>query len=77
MGTRPSRTSSLSKAIRAEQADESHAIEFTMLQTAARDIDLQAGVELVTGLVQHAVRTAFATLSTPRSRLHRYPDATR
>ncbi|WP_328973480.1 amino acid--tRNA ligase-related protein [Streptomyces sp. NBC_00239] len=55
----------LSKAIRAEQADDSHAIEFTMLQTAARDIDLQTGISLVTSLVQHTVQTTFATLATP------------
>ncbi|MEV7465394.1 amino acid--tRNA ligase-related protein [Streptomyces sp. NPDC002519] len=55
----------LSKAIRAEQADDSHAIEFTMLQTAARDIGLEAGIALVTGLVQHTVQATFATLDTP------------
>ncbi|MGP3950922.1 amino acid--tRNA ligase-related protein [Streptomyces sp. 7N604] len=54
----------LSKAIRAEQADESHAIEFTMLQTAARDIGLEDGIDLVTDLVQHAVRAAFASMDT-------------
>lgn len=55
----------LGKAIRAERADDSHAIEFTMLQTAARDIALADGMKLVTELVQHAVQTAFATLQTP------------
>ncbi|MFD9602847.1 amino acid--tRNA ligase-related protein [Streptomyces sp. NPDC059970] len=55
----------LSKAIRAEQADDSHAIEFTMLQTAARDIGLEDGIGLVTDLVQRTVQAAFATLATP------------
>jgi lysyl-tRNA synthetase class 2 len=55
----------LGKAIRAERADDSHAIEFTMLQTATRDMVLTDGIKLVTELVQHAVRTAFATLQPP------------
>ncbi|MFD7997043.1 amino acid--tRNA ligase-related protein [Streptomyces mexicanus] len=55
----------LGKAIRAERADDSHAIEFTMLQTAARDIALADGIKLVTELVQHAVQAAFATLQPP------------
>ncbi|MEV6056198.1 amino acid--tRNA ligase-related protein [Streptomyces sp. NPDC052107] len=55
----------LGKAIRAERADDSHAIEFTMLQTAARDITLSDGINLVTELVQRAVQTTFATLQPP------------
>ncbi|MDT0616500.1 amino acid--tRNA ligase-related protein [Streptomyces lancefieldiae] len=55
----------LGKAIRAERADETHAIEFTMLQTAARDICLEDGIGLVTELVQHTVQAAFASLQTP------------
>jgi lysyl-tRNA synthetase class II len=55
----------LGKAIRAEQADENHAIEFTMLQTAARDVPLEDGICLVTELVQHTVRAAFASLQSP------------
>ncbi|MER6031861.1 amino acid--tRNA ligase-related protein [Streptomyces sp. NPDC001851] len=55
----------LGKAIRVEQADDSHAIEFTMLQTAARDITLPDGIKLITELVQHAVQAAFATLQPP------------
>ncbi|MFD7614385.1 amino acid--tRNA ligase-related protein [Streptomyces sp. NPDC059828] len=55
----------LGKAIRAERADDSHAIEFTMLQTAARDVTLADGVTLVTELVQYTIQTAFGTLRTP------------
>ncbi|MEU3402886.1 amino acid--tRNA ligase-related protein [Streptomyces sp. NPDC006670] len=54
----------LGPAIRAEREDDSHAIEFTMLQTAARDLTLDQGVTAVTELVQHTVRTVFATLTT-------------
>nr|WP_329833064.1 amino acid--tRNA ligase-related protein [Streptomyces sp. BE133] len=59
------RVFNLSKAIRAEQADDSHAIEFTMLQTAARDNGLEDGIGLVADLVQSTVQAAFATLTTP------------
>ncbi|MFG2986234.1 amino acid--tRNA ligase-related protein [Streptomyces sp. NPDC048258] len=54
----------LAPAIRAERADGSHAIEFTMLQTAARDITLAQGLELVAALVQDAVRSTFGNLKT-------------
>ncbi|MEU5811553.1 amino acid--tRNA ligase-related protein [Streptomyces sp. NPDC047718] len=54
----------LGPAIRAERADGSHAIEFTMLQTAARDLTLTAGMRLVIDLIQHTVRSVFVTAVT-------------
>ncbi|MEU9416009.1 amino acid--tRNA ligase-related protein [Streptomyces sp. NPDC048272] len=55
----------LGPAIRAEHEDADHAIEFTMLQTAARDVTLAEGMGMVAHLVQACVQTVFATLTNP------------
>ncbi|WP_030303228.1 amino acid--tRNA ligase-related protein [Streptomyces katrae] len=55
----------LGPAIRAEHEDADHAIEFTMLQTAARDVTLADGMGMVAHLIQASVQTAFATLTNP------------
>jgi len=54
----------LGKAIRAEREDDQHAVEFTMLQTAARNVTLDQGTGLVADLVRQAVHAAFGTLAT-------------
>ncbi|MBF9071867.1 amino acid--tRNA ligase-related protein [Streptacidiphilus fuscans] len=55
----------LGKAIRAEREDDWRTVEFLMLQTSARNVDLLAGVSLVIGLIQHTVHTAYGELTTP------------
>ncbi|MET9956031.1 amino acid--tRNA ligase-related protein [Streptomyces sp. NPDC006339] len=55
----------LGKMVRAEREDDRRAIEFTMCQAAARDLSLSQGISLLTGLIQHAVLSAYGRLQTP------------
>ncbi|WP_329410721.1 hypothetical protein OG563_00215 [Nocardia vinacea] len=51
----------LGPVMRAETPDAMRAVEFVMLQSAARSISVGAGIELVVGLVQSAIQSAFGT----------------
>ncbi|MBL1101918.1 amino acid--tRNA ligase-related protein [Streptomyces coffeae] len=55
----------LGKAIRAEREDAHRAVEFLMLQTAARDVGLDEGVAIVISLIQATVLASYGTLNTP------------
>ncbi|MFF7944530.1 amino acid--tRNA ligase-related protein [Nocardia gamkensis] len=51
----------LGPVMRAETPDPMHATEFVMLQTAARDLNLEQGIGIAIGLVQSAMQSAFGT----------------